>query len=431
MWELLAENILRLITLTLLIGGSAFFSGTETALFNLSRHQLKNAHSSANPFLRLASHLMKRPEGTLVTVLLGNMTVNVLFFAIASVLVMRVSHTLPGWQSTLVGFVPLLAIIFLGEVLPKIIAVTYPLAFASVVAGPIYVFDRVLWPVREFLQRLLITPGIRLLSPADHAPQPVGPDELQELLLHSTAQGAIAPDERSLLHEVVELGSIQAGEIAVPRVDMVICDIAESREALLDLVRRTGYKRIPAYRDDPGNVVGVLRARDVLVRPDESLEDVLQPAWFIPEIKTVDSLLHDFRTTGRQTALTVDEYGGVTGLVTLEDVVEEVVGEILEPGEAAPDLVRQIDDDTYLLSGRLSVREWAEIFGQRIAAQSVNTIGGMIAARLGRFARVGDQLTLRNLRFVVTRMQRHRIVEVRLERLSRIPDAGEVQPHDR
>lgn len=417
----LAENLLRFLALVALLAGVAFFSLAETSLFNLRRHQIRSFRASANPVLRSAGLLMERPESTLVTILLGNMILNVLFFAVASVLVLNTARDLAGWQSTLLGFVPLLCIIFFGGVLPKVVAATYPAAVAALVAGPLYAFDRIIWPAREFLQRAVVVPGIRLLSPSEGSARPVGPDELRELLAHSASAGLLAPSESLLLQEVVELGTIKVREVLVPRVDMVSFSLDDTREFFIETVRRTGVRTLPAYQDDPDNVVGVLDARDVLLHPDKPLAELLQPPWFIPETKRLDSLLRDFQSTRREVALVVDEYGGLVGLVTLGDIVREVVGELFETDDLLVDMVLPVEEDTYLLNGRLSVREWAQTFGQRFADFGVNTIGGLITAKLGRVARVGDTVTLRNLRFTVTRMQRNRIVEVRLQRLPAIP----------
>jgi putative hemolysin len=420
--ELLADNALRLFALVLLLVGSAFFSGTETALFNLTRHQLNAFAAGVNPLQRLAARLMRHPEHTLVSILLGNMTINVLFFAIASVFVIRAADHLAGWQATLMTFVPLLAIIFFGEVLPKTVALTYPSAFATLVAGPMLLFDQLVAPLRAFFQRFLVMPGVRLLTPAEPAAEPVSPDELRELLAQSSTRGILAPDESSLLQEVVELHSIRAREIVVPRVDMTIFDVTGSREAFLDLARKTKLNRIPAYRDEPDNIVGLLRTRDVLVNPHDSLENLLEPAWFIPEMKPIDDLLREFQDRGLALAITVDEHGGVTGIVSLEDVVEELVGDVFEePGGPPPEPVVRINDDTYVLSGQLSIREWAQAFGQRFTNPGVTTIAGLITARLGRLACVNDSVMIRNLRFVVTRVRRNRIVEARVERLGEIP----------
>lgn len=425
MIQFLVDNLVHVIVLLVLLVGSAYSSASETALFSLSRHQLQVMRTSANPFLRLAAVLMRRPDDTLVTILLSNMTVNVSFFATASVLVLRTAGDLAGWQSTLVGFLPLLVLIFFGEVLPKLASITYPRLVAGVVAGPLYAFSRAVWPLRVVLQRFFVTPGVRLLTPPEEASQPVSADDLQQMLAHSASRGLLAHDEGILLQEVIELRSIRVREIAVPRVDMVTFDLIDSRETFLDQVRRTGRRRIPVHDADPDNLVGILHARDVLLHPDRPLNSLLRPVWYVPEIKTVDSLLHDFHRTGERIALCVDEYGAVTGLVALEDVIEEIIGEIFDFDGAPDDIVRPVGDDAYVLSGRLSIREWAQTFRQPMADFDVNTIGGLITKRLGRLARVGDTLLVRNLRFTVTRLHGHRIVEVRLERLPEVPDRAE------
>jgi CBS domain containing-hemolysin-like protein len=408
-----------------LLVGVAFFSAAETALFNLTRHQLDEFARRSNPAHRLAARLMRRPDGTLITLLLATQIGNVLFFAIASVLVISTSEQLAGWQSTVLGFVPVLAAIFLGGVLPKVTAATYPSAVAGIVAGPIYAIDRIIWPIREVLLHVVVTPGVRLLSPVKSSMRPVGHEELQELLEHSASTGLLATDESLLLQEVVELGTIKVREIAIPRVDVVRFNVAESREAFLDLVRRTGMRRVLAFRDGPDDPIGLLDARTVVLDPEPSLEHLLEPLWYVPETKTIDSLLRDFQQSGRETAVAVDEYGGITGLVTLHHIIEQIVGDIFEPGEPDAEPVRKVAEDTYLISGRLSVREWAEAFGQRFSDLGVNTIGGLITAQLGRIPKPGDTGMWRNLQFTVTRVHRNRVIEARLDRLARIPSRRE------
>lgn len=428
MLDFLADNSLRLVALVSLLCGVAFFSAAETALFSLTRHQLDEFRVRGNPALRLVARLMRRPEGTLVTILLATQIGNVLFFAVASVLVITTADRLAGWQSTLVGFLPVVAAIFFGGVLPKVAAVTYPVVVSGLVGGPLYAIDRLIAPVREILLRIVVTPGVRLLSPARSTVQPVGHAELQEMLERSAASGILAADESLLLQEVVELGTVKVREVVTPRVDMVVFNLAEPREAFLDLVRRTGVRRIVACRDSPDHLVGLLEARDVLLDPDPHLDHLLHPLWYVPETKTLDSLLRDFQQSGRETAVAVDEYGGVVGVVTLHHIVERLVGDIFEPAVSPHELVRPVGDDAYLVSGRLSVRDWAETFGQRFADLGVNTVGGLVTARLGRLARAGDVVTWRNLRFTVTRVEGNRVVEVRLDRLAQVPPRPEGRP---
>lgn len=421
MIQFILDNVLRLVVLHVLLAGVAIFSASETALFNLTRHQINLFKSSVNPLSRLAARLMRHPEGTLITVLLSTMICSVLFYSVSSILLLDAMNRLPGWQSTIIGILPLVGSIFLGGVLPKVVAVTYPSVVAILVAGPLYVVDRVIWPVRQMLLWFVVTPFVRLLSPPEAVSRPVGHEELQELLEHSTRSGHLAPDESLLLQEVVELGTIKVREVAIPRVDMVMFNMADSRDEFLRLVKRTGVRRVLAYREDMDHPVGLLDARQIVLDSEQPLDFMLQPVWYIPENKTIDSLLRDFQQTGREVAVAVDEYGGVTGFITLHHIIEELVGEMFDPVEMPMELVRQLDADTYLISGRLSIREWAQAFRQRFADLNVNTVGGLITARLGRIAKPGDVVSLRNLRFTVTQVHRNRILEVRLERLTSMP----------
>ena len=418
----------EILLLIVLLFGSAFFSGGETALFTLTPHQRAQfAKSKARP-RRWAAALMQHPDRLLMTLLLGNMDINVLFFATGTLLAVRVAEDVGGWAAAGAGFAPLVAIILFGEVLPKVAALSRPDVIAALVAGPIRLLTIVFTPLRAALEQAFIRPAVRLLAPqAQRADDgPVTPEQLQLLFEHSARHGAIDLNTRALLHEVVELRDIKVREVMVPRVDVVAFDLSGTRDELIAMLRRSHLKRVPVYEGDLDHIVGFVRGRDVLLQPARPITDLVRPIRFVPELATLESLLAQLRGGGLQLAIAVDEYGGVAGLVTLEDAVEEIIGEVYDPDDTHEEPYRRVSDDEYLVRGDFSIRDWAELFGQQMRDHRADTLGGLMASELGRMPAQGDRVRVRNLELTVHAMRRRRIGWIHLRRLADdLPDESD------
>ena len=412
----------QIVLLVILLAGSAFFSGSETALFSLTAQQRQQFAASNLRLQRWAAALIRQPDRLLVTLLLGNMAINVSFFATGTLLALRIAQDHPGWQTALAGIAPLLAIIVVGEVIPKVAAISRPEPIATLVAGPIWVLTFALTPLRVVLERAFVRPAVRLLAPeAQRDDGPVTPEQLQELFESSAQRGTIDLQTRDLLREVVELRVIKVHEVMVPRVDIVAFNLAQPREALLDLLRRSHLKRIPVYRGDLDHVVGIVHARDVVLHPDRAVSTMVRPVGFVPELATLESLLTQFRSRGTQLMIAVDEHGGVAGLVTSEDVVEEIVGELYDPADNPEEPIKSIRPDEYLIRGDFSIRDWSALFGPHPSTDRTDTLGGLVTARLGRVPTPGDTVRIRNLKLTVESMHRRRIGWIRLHRLDEEP----------
>lgn len=410
--------------LVILLGCSAFVSGAETALFNLTPSQRHQFASSSNRFRRAAADLIHRPDRLIVTLMLGNMTVNVAFFALASLTVIRTAERLAGWQSTLLGFGPLLAIILFGEVLPKALALRVPGTYAAATAMPIRALGLFLAPALKILQVALISPAVRLLAPErPHARSDITHDELQALLESSAKHGILDLPTKTLLREVIELATIKVHEIMIPRPDIRAYDINAPRARLLKLISRERLAQTLVYDGDLDHILGFVPTRQVLLYPDRPIQALLRPVIYAPEIITVDELLTTLRERGRKMAITVDEYGGTAGLITIEDIVEEIVGELRDADEDQPEPVEQIGPDTYLLAGNLPIRSWAESFDMPVDVHRVATLGGFITASLGRLPVEGDTVHLANLTLTVRQVHGRRVTQVELTRQTPAPPA--------
>ncbi len=398
---------------------SAFFSGSETALFTLSHSQRQQFHASRRGIERLVGRLTRRPRSLLNTLLLGNMLVNIAFSATAAVLVLELESTgREAWVVGVASVAPLLTVLLLGEVTPKMLAYSTARRWAVLAAGPIEAIRRLFLPILWVLDRGLVEPCSRLLLPSPARESDITAEELQNLLALSARRGVLDHDTGEMLHEIVELTDVTAGEIMVPRVDMIAYDLEKGPAGLIELFRRTGLRKLPVYRTDLDHLLGVIHAKRLLLNPETPIPELLRPVSFLPETADLDKVLTQFRTTRRQMAIVVDEYGGTAGLITLEDVLEEIVGDLSDRRDkpSVPAAVRRIGPTQYVVSGDLSVRDWAEAFGMVEPVEGrISTFGGLVTSLLGRIPRAGDTVTYRNLRFTVRAMRRRRVESIGVE----------------
>ncbi|MBN1943523.1 MAG: HlyC/CorC family transporter [Phycisphaerae bacterium] len=397
---------------------SAFFSGSETALFTLTPAQRHEMRSSRHWPSRLAARLAGRPRTLLNTLLLGNMLVNIAFSAMAAVFALELeSAGRAVWLVGTASVLPLLAVLLLGEVTPKLLALTVARRWAVISALPIDLLRRLFLPVLWLLDRGVVEPCTRILAPrSDPAATDITAEELAGLMRLGARRGVLDHDVSDMLREIIELTDVTAGDIMVPRVDVVAYDVAKSPAGLIELFRETGFRKIPVYRDNLDDVLGVVHAKRLLLHPETPLERLVRPVSFLPEAANLEKVLAQFRKTRRQMAVVVDEYGGTAGLITLEDVLEEIVGDIPDYREApARPPVQKLSPTQYLVSGDLSIRDWAEAFGLAPVRGRVSTIGGLAAALLNRIPREGDSAVYHNLRLTVHAMRRRRVEAVRVE----------------
>lgn len=411
---------LELLLLLLLVGASASFSGSETVLFSLTPAQLQHELNSLNPLRRRAARLMANPKKTLLVILLGNTAVNVFIFSLSFTLFENLSHRL-GPAADVAGAVFAMAAVLVGgEVVPKIAGVRLAPALVPYAAAYVSAVSYVLWPIAKLLDVTLVDPLTRLILGATHGRvRELSNDELKILLEMSRRQGLIDPSENSFLRQVVDLHFLRVSDVMVPRVEVQAFDVAGSPEKLRDLIARTRLKKIPVYEGSIDNIVGLVYAKILFLTEVKQVRDVLMPIKFVPQNADCEQLLAHFRSTRTQLAIAVDEYGGMAGLVTLENVLEAIVGELHDPEDqqTTPEIVA-LSDTAYDVSGGLSVHFWAETFGLPRLTAKVATVGGLITAQLGRPARVGDTVRINNVKLRVTAVQRRRVERVQLELIS-------------
>lgn len=418
----LTTVLLNVLLMFALLALSGAFSGSEAVLFSLTPAQLERNAASPNPLRRLVARMMKDPKPVLLNILLLNTAVNVLLFANAYVLFNELTAHFGAWIAPVAGVATILLVVVFGEVTPKVLAVALAERVAPYAAALVHFTGYVGAPLARLIDAALAEPFVRVAfgrasRPPEDAPT-LSTAELKALLDVSRTDGAIDPLETMYLREVIDLRDVTIHEVMVARVDMVAYDVDADPQGLRELMRRTRLKKVPVYEGAIDNIVGLVYAKILFFEPDKPLRELVSPVRFVPDLINAEQLLQHFRATKSQIAIAVDEFGGVTGLVTLEDVIEQIVGEIRRPDELPdePD-VRQISDTEYEVNARLSVRYWAETFGLDDVSDRVSTVGGLVAARLGRTVQPGHVVRVGNLELTVVRVAGRRPERIRLRLL--------------
>lgn len=412
--DVLYTNLPRLIAMAVLIAVSGMISASETALFALTRHQLTRLRQSNRRSAQRVLRLRDDPRALLSAVLLANIAVNILLYSMLAVTVTRLAGGSPVWTGVL-GVVGFLVVLVCAEIAPKLLALAARERLALLVAEPIRIIQIATAPIRWLLETVLVESLTRLLGGTAQPQPPLRREELQEFVDLGRAEGTIDDDENTLLNRVMGLAATRVSALMVPRVDVVAFNLDDDRNEIVRLIRRHRLLRIPAYETDIDNIKGVISSKELLLHPDRSPRSLIRPCHFVPEQAGVEDLLQHFRATRSQLAFAVDEYGGLAGVVALEDIAEAVVGELSspdEPGAGPP--VRQVDDRVFLIDGGLDISDFGDAFGLEPEDRRVQTVGGLVAEELDRLPAVGDSLRLGDLQLTVLAMKGRRVARIEL-----------------
>ena len=408
-------DLIYLLFMAFLLVLSAFFSLSETAFFSLPLESVNLMARSASPEKKRVAQLLEKPRRLLLIILFGNMTVNTLFYAISCVLAVRVGKSAGTAAAVAISAGSLLTVIILGEITPKTIAVNRAEWIAPIVSKPVAVICAFLGPmVASINQRLT-----RFIdwATAGRTESPLELGELKLLVGEMRSTGLIDHKVTALIEEVIDISAIKIREVMTARVNLVMFEIDAGRDEFLRLARENKKQTLPVYRQDRDHVIGMLDLKAVLAHPDRPLEELIERVPFAPESQTIEQLLEELRKTGGRFALVVDEYGGFEGVVSLEDVVEEIVGEIYDEYDVPSEPVREVGEGEYLLAGNLSAREWSEIFRADLEETGISTLAGYVVKLLGHIPKGGETVARDQLLFTVEEMEGHRIKTVRVKYL--------------
>ncbi len=402
--------------LVLLFILSAFFSGSETAYLSVSRAKVRKLAKEGDSRAIVLERLLHTPNRVIITILIGNNLVNILAASIATSIAIQVFGSTGVGIAT--GAVTLVVLLF-GEITPKSYSATNAERVALLVAKPIYLLMKLLTPVVAVLSRFA-----KFVVSTFGGEVRLGPfiteEELKMLVEVGEELGAIEKEEKEMISGIFEFDKMDVRDIMVPRIDMKCIEANSSIEDAKKLILETGHSRIPVYEGSVDNIIGILYAKDLLRflnsgEKPETLHSILRPAYFVPESKKLNELLSEFQRLKVQIAIVVDEYGGTAGMVTLEDVLEEIVGEIedeYDVGEAEE--FRMVDENQAVVDARMSIHDVNERLSLSLPEDRVDTIGGLLFNMLGRIPVQGDEVEVDGVVLRVESMRGRRIMKVRV-----------------
>ena len=414
-------DLARLAVLLLCVALSGFFSASETAFIALPRARLMHLVSIGRPGAGRVGQLLQRPEKFLATVLLGNNLVNTAVAVLGTAL--AVSMIGNGYQAVLAAtFGVTLILLVFGEALPKTIAWHRSERVAFAVSRPLVAVGVTLAPAVRVLQTVTSTTR-RALGITDGFPQ-LGEEEIRTLIAAGAQSGTVEAQEAELLEKVFRFGDRQVREIMTPRPEIIWVERGTTLEGFLPIYLGHPYTLFPVYEGTMENVVGVLAIKDVLlamsrkqIQPQSCLTDLLRPAYFFPETKTVSSAFSEMQHSGRGLLLAVDEFGGIAGLATLNQLLEVIVGQVGEEGAVPEEVFVSLDEHTYRVDAGVGILDINDELELGLPEGDYQTVAGFILDRLGRIPEEGDMVEYRDLRLTVKVMDGVRIDKVELRQV--------------
>lgn len=417
-------QIIALAVAALLLLVSGFVSGSEIAYFSLTPQDLDEADEESNRPEATAPvrALLSKPERLLATILIANNLVNISIVVLTNYGLGPIFSGMSAlWSFVLQTVLLTFLILLFGEILPKLYAQINPLKWAKWAQPVLRLMVTVLKPFASVLMK-----SSTVVHRVVHKkPQNISADELSQALELTDVE---ARDDSRMLQEILRFGDTTAAEVMTPRVDMTCLSIDYSFDEVMITVLETGYARIPVFEGTQDNIRGVLYSRDLLPyveqRPEGfAWQSLLRPAYFVPESRMIDDLLEDFRRRKVHMAIVVDEFGGTQGIVTLEDVLEEIVGDIDDEYDEEEKTYQRLPDNTFIFEGKTLLNDFFRITEQEEEAEELygpvtedcETLAGMLLAIKGDFPREKESLVYGRCRFLVLDIAQHRIVSVRVK----------------
>ncbi len=417
-----SSDVIQLIGLLILLVLSAFFSSAETAFVTCSKIRMRSLEEDGDKRARTVIRILDNKSKMLSAVLIGNNIVNLTASSLATILATRFfSRMTPGIAAAgpgiATGILTILVLIF-GEISPKTVATGNADKMALAYARVIYILMKVLTPViivinflaHGFMKIFHIDPEAKQAS--------ITASELRTIVDVSHEEGVIENEEHKMIKNVVDFGDSQARDVMVPRIDMTFVQADATYDELMAIFKEDMYTRIPVYEDTTDDVVGIINMKDVLLYSQEtdfSIRKLMRKPHFTYESKKISELLVEMRRTSSSITIVLDDYGATAGLITLEDLIEEIVGEIRDEfDENEKDQIEKVGDFEYLAEASIKLEDFNEYVGSDLESEEYDTLGGFVMEQLDRLPRKGETLTWENMEFVVEAIEKNRMDKIRV-----------------
>ena len=399
-----------------LLALSAFFSSSETAMMAVNKIRIRNLADAGLSSAQTLMKVLDNQPKMLSAILIGNNIVNISASSLSTIVVTRAFGDMYVGVGT--GILTLLVLIF-GEITPKTSATLYSETMALRFAKPIYMIMQVLTPVIFIVDKL--SQGVlRLLHVDPNKKQDaITEDELRTIVEVSHEEGVIESDEKKMIYNVFDFGDSVAKDIMVPRIDMTFIDVNATFSEVIEVFREVKYTRYPVYEETTDNVIGIINIKDLLLTENQKkfcIRDYLREPLYTYEFKKTAELMVELRKTQNNIAIVLDEYGATAGLITLEDMLEEIVGEIRdEYDQDEEDEVREISPDEYLVNGSAKLDDLNDRLGLELESEDYDSIGGLVIGLLDHLPEEGEEVDYGNLHLKVEEMDKNRIGKIRLQ----------------
>ena len=396
---------------------SAFFSGSETAFFSLTKVQLKKLEKEKSAASKRVFRLLKRPRELLILILLGNTIVNVAASSAAALITINLfpeSTELPLFVEIIV--MTMILLIF-GEITPKLVAYSSPQKFISFSSVILQILRYVLFPVikiLDFISSLFST------NKNISAKTNLSTEDIKHIINSSATEKSLEENEKQIIASIFRFSTTMAKEIMIPRVDIVAVEASDGLKNLKEIIFKSGHSRIPVYKKNIDNIIGIVYAKDIILNPEKkTISALLRPPLFITENVKIQNLLNQLKKKKLQIAIVVDEYGGTSGLITLEDILEELVGDILDEYDKENPRLSKISENEFLVSGMYSVAELNQKFSLNLDEEKYNNLAEFLYDNFNKVPKKNDSFIFDNkIKFVVTNIKGQRINYAKLKFLT-------------
>jgi len=404
----------------LMMGLSGFFSSSETSLFSLSNVQLEQMRRDQHPRIGLIQRLLSQPRRLIITILIGNELVNVTASVISAAIVIRVLGAENKWINLLI-MVPLLLVV--GEITPKVLAIRHNVAFACFESRLVEFFAWLIKPIRLVVRTVADWIITLIIGKERSRGNIITEDMVRVLAREAVGEGALDRVEAQFIEQIFDFGNKTLEDVMTPRSDIFFLAMDMPLGEIIVEVCKSRHTKIPIYQENRDNVCGILHARDLLgidiekfSRDPHRLQELLRKPYFVPESRLAADLFRTFRERKLSIALTVDEYGGVTGLITMEDLLECIFGEIHSPSDEVDQVsIKDLGEGRYAVDGSMPIAEFNQEMDSDLSEEWGETIGGLLLHNYGELPPEGDKIEIDRFRFRVTEVEENRIKTIEFE----------------
>ena len=408
-----------IILLLFLLLLSGFFSGSETALFSLSEYQKEILVRRNEIKGTLTSSLLEKPRKLIITILLGNEFVNISISTVTAGLIIHLFDKETPWINIAIVLPTLL---LFGEITPKTIALRNNLGFSSFVSAPLALFQKIIMPVQWVVKHIADMIVNLIIREKARSSNILTEDVVKELVHESEKEGLIDSAAKKFINNIFDFGDTLLTEVITPRSNIFALPCDLSINEIIREVKKVHHSAVPVYDQDLDNIKGLLFTTDLIGLSEEEIQasektlaGILRKPYFVPENLRADELFKNLKTNKISVAITLDEYGGVTGLVTVEDLLEKIFGEIYDEFEIQGKHFQQISENIYTISGEMLLDEFNEVFNAHLENEGMETIGGFVFTLFGKLPKEKAFITYQNFQFQVEKISANKIDKLRLK----------------